>query len=239
MSKNDRIMRIVMSVVLVVAMVLWAREAASLRTEYAWTLKTEATYENAKWCVVLDAGHGGKDPGKIGITGCYEKDINLKIVEKLKIFLEMEGIEVILTRDGDYGLYQETDPNKKSADMRNRAKLIEDSKADVMLSIHQNSYTDESINGAQVFYYGGSTEGKQMAKCVQESMVATLDKDNHRKEKASDGYYLLKNSACPGVIVECAFLSNEKECRLMETEYYQEKVAWAIFMGIMQYLNTK
>ena len=151
----------------------------------------------------------------------------------------MEGVEVILTRDGDYGLYQESDTNKKNVDMRNRAKLIEDSKADVLVSIHQNSYTDESIKGAQTFYYGGSTEGKQMAKSVQERMVLVLDKENHRKEKANDGYYLLKNSTCPSVIVECGFLSNEKECSLLETEYYQEKVAWAIFVGIMQYLNTK
>ena len=201
--------------------------------------KGKDSYQTVKWRVVLDAGHGGKDPGKIGITGCYEKDINLKIVEKLKLFFEMEGVEVILTRDGDYGLYQESDTNKKNADMRNRAKLIEDSKADVVVSIHQNSYTDESIKGAQTFYYGGSTEGKQMAKSVQERMVLVLDKENHRKEKANDGYYLLKNSTCPSVIVECGFLSNEKECSLLETEYYQEKVAWAIFVGIMQYLNTK
>lgn len=239
MSKNDRIMRIVMSVVLIVAMVLWAGEVASLQTEYVWMGKAKTSYQTVKWRVVLDAGHGGKDPGKIGITGCYEKDINLKIVEKLKLFFEMEGVEVILTRDGDYGLYQESDTNKKNADMRNRAKLIEDSKADVVVSIHQNSYTDESIKGAQTFYYGGSTEGRQMAKSVQERMVLVLDKENHRKEKANDGYYLLKNSTCPSVIVECGFLSNEKECSLLETEYYQEKVAWAIFVGIMQYLNTK
>ncbi len=239
MSKNDRMMRIVMSVVLIVAMALWAGEVASLQTEYVWMGKAETSYKTAKWRVVLDAGHGGKDPGKIGTTGCYEKDINLKIMEKLKVFFEMEGAEVILTRDGDYGLYQESDSNKKNADMRNRAKLIEESKADVMVSIHQNSYTDESIKGAQVFYYGGSSESRQLAKNVQERMVAVLDKENRRKEKANDGYYLLKNTNCPSVIVECGFLSNEKECRLLETEYYQEKVAWAIYMGIMQYLNTK
>lgn len=239
MSKNDRIMRIIMSVTLIVAMVLWGKEAASLHTEYVWMGTPGMSYEDAGWCVVLDAGHGGKDPGKVGITGCYEKDINLEIVQKLKLFFEMEGVEVVLTRDGDYGLYQESDSNKKNADMRNRAELIEESGADVVVSIHQNSYTDESIKGAQVFYYSQSTEGKQMARSLQESMVRVLDNENHRKEKANDGYYLLKNAVCPSVIVECGFLSNENECRLLESEYYQEKVAWSVFMGIMQYLNAK
>ena len=161
------------------------------------------------------------------------------IVEKLKIFLEMEGITVLLTRDGDYGLYAETDTNKKSADMRNRAKFIEENKPTLTVSIHQNSYTQENIKGAQTFYKGSSAESKELAEKIQERMIAVLDKNNHRKTKQNDSYYLLKKSTCPTVIVESGFLSNGEECKLLETKAYQEKVAWAIYMGIMQYLNAK
>ncbi len=239
MQKSDRIMRVVMSVVLIIAIVLWAREVAALQAEYVWMGKADGSFREEKQCIVLDAGHGGMDPGKVGTTGCYEKDINLKITEKLKTFLEMEGIEVILTRDGDFGLYSETDSSKKVADMRNRVRLIEENAPELTVSIHQNSYSDGSIKGAQTFYFSGSEESKKLAECIQERMVTTLDKENHRKEKANDSYYLLKNTTCPTVIVECGFLSNDAECRLLETDYYQEKVAWAVYMGIMRYLNAK
>lgn len=232
-------MRIIMSVVLIVAMFFWAREAAAVQAEYVWNKNAMHTFSDEKRCVVIDAGHGGNDPGKVGVTGCYEKDINLKITKKLKTFLEMEGIDVILTRDDDLGLYSETDSSKKSADMRNRVQLIEESNAALAVSVHQNSYSGESIKGAQTFYYTGSTESQELARLIQDRLVYTLDKENHRKEKANDSYYLLKNTSCPIVIVECGFLSNNEECRLLETDYYQEKVAWAIYMGIMQYLNAK
>ena len=238
MQKNDRIMRIIMSAALIVAMIIWAWEAASLQAEYVWGQNTDADFRDMDICVVLDAGHGGKDPGKVGITGCYEKDINLKITEKLKIFLELEGIRVVLTRDGDYGLYSETDAVKKTADMRNRVSLIEQTEPDLVISIHQNSYSDGSIKGAQTFYYSDSKKGKELAGFLQDRLVYTLDNNNHRKEKANDNYYLLKNTNCPIVIVESGFLSNEEECKLLQSEVYQEKVAWAVYMGIMQYLNA-
>lgn len=232
-------MRIVMSVIFIIAMALWAREAAELKAKYVWIAKTEGSFRGEKICIVLDPGHGGKDPGKVGTTGCYEKDINLQITEKLKMFLEMEGIWVILTRDGDYGLYSETDSNKKMADMKNRVRLIEENAPDLTVSIHQNSYPEEYVKGAQTFYFSGSGESKKLAGFIQERLVTTLDKENHRKEKTNDSYYLLKNTPCPTVIVECGFLSNDTECRLLETDYYQEKVAWAVYMGIMRYLNAK
>ena len=239
MQKDDRILRAVMSVILIIAMVLWAREAAALKTEYVWMGKADGNFGEKNICIVLDAGHGGRDPGKVGTTGCYEKDINLKITEKLKMFLEMEGIEVILTRDGDYGLYSETDTNKKMADMQNRIRLIEEKAPELTVSLHQNSYSDGSIKGAQTFYFSGSDESRELAGYIQERLVCTLDEKNHRKEKVNDSYYLLKNTTGPIVIVECGFLSNDAECKLLETDYYREKVAWAIYMGIMRYLNAK
>ena len=234
MKNSDGILRIVMSIVLIIAMLLLAKETAGLETQYVWNSFTKESYS-----VVLDAGHGGKDPGKVGVTGCYEKDINLRIVEKLKTFLEMEGVTVFLTRNGDYGLYEETDSNKKSTDMRNRVKFIKGNNPDLIVSIHQNSYTDGNIKGAQTFYNGSNMESKKLAEKIQNRMVEVLDKNNHRKAKQNDSYYLLKNVESPIIIVESGFLSNRAECELLETEFYQEKVAWAIYTGIMQYLNSK
>ena len=239
MKKSDRILRVVMSIVLIISLLLLSKEAAGLKLQHVWQGQVEGLLKTTQCCVVLDAGHGGNDPGKVGDTGCYEKDINLLIVEKLKTFLEMEGIKVLLTRDGDYGLYAETDTNKKSADMRNRVKIIEENKPMLAVSVHQNSYTDGSIKGAQTFYSGFSIESKELAEKIQASMVTVLDKNNHRKSKQNDSYYLLKKTTCPIVIVESGFLSNDAECKLLETEFYQEKVAWSIYMGIMQYLNAK
>lgn len=231
MQKNDRILRIVMSVVLPVAMFFLSKEAAIVHAEYTDNLE--------KKCIVIDVGHGGIDPGKLGVTGCLEKDINLQIAQKLKVFLEMEDFKVILTRESDMGLYEENDSNKKSTDMKNRVSLIGQTNPVLTVSIHQNSYSDESIKGAQTFYFSGSTESKRLAELIQESLVNTLDKENHRKEKSNDSYYILKNTSSPIVIVECGFLSNWEECEKLESDYYQEKVAWAIYMGTMQYLNEK
>jgi N-acetylmuramoyl-L-alanine amidase len=239
MKKNDRILRIIMSVVLVVAMLLLAKEAAGLRGQYVWQSHAKESMKIKSYRVVLDAGHGGKDPGKVGVTGCYEKEINLLIAKKVKDFLEAEEIEVFLVRDGDYGLYEETDSNKKNVDMRNRVNFIKEKNPDLAISIHQDSYSDSSIKGAQTFYGNANIESKELAQKIQGRLVNVLDKNNHRKAKQNDNYYLLKNTTCPMVIVESGFLSNDVECSLLETEYYQEKVAWAIYTGIMQYFNSK
>ena len=109
----------------------------------------------------------------------------------------------------------------------------------LVVSIHQNSYSSPEIKGAQTFYYPNKGQSRELARVIQERLVATLDTANRRKISANDSYYLLKNIFCPAVIVECGFLSNPQECENLETDYYQEKVAWAIYMGIMQHLNTK
>lgn len=190
-----------------------------------------------KYVVAIDAGHGGFDPGKIGIKGDLEKDINLSIALKLKTLLEMNDCEVIMTRQTDTGLYDAGDSNKKASDMRKRVEIITQANPDIAISIHQNSFTQESIKGAQVFYHINSSEGKELADIIQEELKNTLNDGNHRVAKSNDTYYMLKKSNCPLVIVECGFLSNYKESELLVNEEYQEKVAWAIHLGIMNYLN--
>lgn len=190
-------------------------------------------------CVIIDAGHGGVDPGKVSVDGALEKDINLAIAQKLQRFLQQQDVDAVLTRQSDAGLYDENASNKKVQDMKNRVALIEERQPVLTVSIHQNSYHEEYVHGAQVFYYANSTKSQELAEMIQQVMALELDKDNARKAKANDSYYLLKKTSTPIVIVECGFLSNYEEAQKLSSVLYQEKVAWAIHMAIMQYLNQE
>jgi N-acetylmuramoyl-L-alanine amidase len=189
--------------------------------------------------IVIDPGHGGFDPGKIGINKALEKDINLSISKKLKGYLEQKGIKVIMTREEDKGLHGENAGDKKRADMRKRVSIINESDALIAVSIHQNSFTAESSKGFQVFYYQNSVEGKLLAETLQEKTKDTLKDGNKREARPNQSYYMLKNTKCPLVIVECGFLSNWTEANLLCEEEYQKKIAWAIHLGLLEYLNLK
>ena len=180
--------------------------------------------------IVLDSGHGGKDPGKIGVNNALEKEVNLKIANKVKSYLKKQGYTVIMTRESDAGL-----ADSKVEDLKARVALINEKKPVIAVSIHQNSYSEESIHGAQVFYYTHSKNGEKAAKILQEAMLA-VDSDNTRQAKENDTYYLLKKTQIPTVIVECGFLSNQKEAGLLVTEEYQEKMAQAVAKGIEEYI---
>lgn len=190
-----------------------------------------------KYCVVVDAGHGGEDPGKVGVNGTLEKEINLQIARRLAVLLEQADVKTVMTRTQDAGLHDAGANRRKVQDMKRRIALIEETKPDIVVSIHQNSYGSASVKGAQVFYYTGSQAGEGLAKRIQDRLVQGLDPENHRKAKANDSYYLLKKTSSPIVIVECGFLSNPQEEELLCSPVYQEKVAWQIHLGIMQYLN--
>lgn len=195
--------------------------------------------ESEKGTIVIDPGHGGFDPGKVGVNGALEKDINLTIAKKLQVLLEDEGYDVVMTREMDQCLCNENDSNKKSTDMRNRVKLIEETKPLLAVSIHQNSFTQESSRGAQVFYYSGSAQGEKLAKIMQQTIKESMADGNQRIEKSNTAYYMLKKSTCPLVIIECGFLSNYAEAELLVTQEYQEKMASAIKDGIIKYLASE
>lgn len=185
--------------------------------------------------VVIDSGHGAGDPGKIGINGALEKDLNLEIAEKVKEGLTKKGIHVVMTREDDLGFYDESASNKKAADMKKRVSLINDTKPAMAVSIHQNSYRDGAVKGAQVFYYTHSKEGEEAAKIMQEALKA-LDSENTRQAKENGIYYMLKRTEVPTIIVECGFLSNAEEAKKLSTEEYQYEVAEAICNGIIKWL---
>ena len=181
--------------------------------------------------VVLDPGHGGRDPGKVGAQGEQEKDINLAISLKVKERLEKDGMEVVMTREKDVMLADEDASNKKLEDLNNRIRIINERQPAVAVSIHQNSYSDASVKGAQVFYFTHSDKGKQAAEALQKELLE-FDQEHTRKIKANDTYYLLKKTEVPTVIVECGFLSCPEEEALLTDEAYQKKLAEAIAKGI-------
>lgn len=192
---------------------------------------------NNKQTIVIDAGHGGFDPGKVGTNKALEKTINLSIALKLQKLLEQNDFQVIMTRTTDVGLYTEGSSSKKTEDMRNRVKMINESGAILAVSIHQNSYPSPGVKGAQVFYHQKSPGGKQLAEIVQEELKTTLNDGNKRVAKSNESYYMLKKTECPLVIVECGFLSNPDEAELLNTNEYQDKIAWAIHLGVIKYVN--
>lgn len=197
---------------------------------------TSDKIESKENVVVLDPGHGGDDPGKVGVNDALEKDINLEIAKKVKKYLEKEKIEVVMTREDDRMLAPEGSTNKKIEDMKERVRIMDDSLAELAVSIHQNSYHQAEINGAQVFYYSHSQEGEKAATILQDALLS-VDADNTRKAKANDTYYLLKRIKIPTVIVECGFLSNPEEAEKLATEEYQEQVAKAVAKGITTCLS--
>ncbi|MGN0465861.1 MAG: N-acetylmuramoyl-L-alanine amidase [Lachnospiraceae bacterium] len=186
--------------------------------------------------IVLDAGHGGADPGKVGVNDALEKDINLSIVKKLKYYLEKKDFTVILTRDMDIGLSTPGIPQTKSSDLQARKNIVLEKKPATFLSIHQNSFPDENQKGAQVFYYSTSESSKRLAECIQ-NQLCKMDSTNHRQCKANSDYFLLRENPYPSVIIECGFLSNRMEADLLITEEYQKQIAWNICIALSEYYN--
>lgn len=185
-----------------------------------------------KEVVVIDAGHGGHDPGKVGVNDVLEKDLNLQIAERVKKLLEKNNIEVVMTREDD--VMEDT----KLEDMKKRVELINKTKPAITVSIHQNSYSDPSVKGAQVFYYTGSDVSKEAASLMQEEL-RKVDTENTRQIKANSDFYMLLKTKVPTIIVECGFLSNPSEAEKLVTEEYREEMAQAICNGIVTWLSQQ
>mgnify|MGYP002317463830 FL=1 len=219
-------MELIMGCLLLLCFYCLSREAAAVSARMS-----------QKKVIVVDCGHGGIDPGMIGIDGLKEKEFNLAIGMKLKKALEDYGYQVVMTRETDTGLYDEDSQNKKAQDMQKRILLIQKVDPVLTVSIHQNSYHDAGVHGPQVFYYRDSAQGEALAKKIQEKLNENLEVERPREIKGNTTYYLLKRS--PGVlnIVECGFLTNPEEAASLSSEEYQEKVAQAIADGVKEYIE--
>ena len=191
--------------------------------------------------VIVDAGHGAPDGGAVAENGTQEKDLNLSVAQLLQQYLEASGVRVIVTRADDNGIYSKegTIRQKKQSDLKNREMMMEESDADLFVSIHMNRFPDGSQSGPQVFYSKNHTESKTAASCVQTALNEAVQPQKKRMEKQADAnIYLLKQAKIPAILAECGFLSNRKELLNLETESYREKIARAIFVGIVRYFET-
>ncbi len=180
----------------------------------------------------IDPGHGGIDPGTVSKNGVGEAEINLKIGLKLKDIIQSNGGKAILTRKNKNAL-----SDIKREDLEKRKEVIEQGKCDIFLTIHLNSFTDPRYYGAQVFYKKDSQESMILADCIQEELRKILDENNTRVPQERDDVYLLRELDMPAVLIECGFLSNEQEEKLLQTDSYQEKIAQGIYNGVIKFLE--
>lgn len=191
--------------------------------------------------IVLDAGHGLPDQGAEGVYGTTEQLINLQITFKIQNLLEQSGVNVILTRSDENGIYSKDKKSiydKKVSDIKNRVEIVNASNADILVSIHLNKYPQDSIyRGWQTFYKKDSVESMRLAENIQKSINSNIDYNNSRTCHSIKDIYLIDNSKIPSVIVECGFLSNYEETRLLSTDDYQNKIAWGIYLGIINYFK--
>lgn len=222
--------KVVLVLVIFAAAFVCGRKGA----EIAYALEAERPKEQIVW---IDPGHGGADPGKVGVGDVLEKDINLQISLLLKEELENRGIQVLMTRTTDQDLAQEGASSRKMSDLNQRCKLMNESEAVLTICVHQNSFTDSKVSGAQVFYCSGSESGKKAAELIQTSIKENVDVENEREIKENDSYYILKNTGIPVVIVECGFLSNPEETQKLADPVYQGEIAKAVAEGVLKYFN--
>ncbi len=193
--------------------------------------------------IIIDAGHGGEDGGTQSSDGTLEKKINLEISLKINELLLSKGFKTVLTRDGDYMIYDEsasTQREKKVSDIHNRMKIIEENGDCILISVHQNYFRESKYSGTQVFYSKNNPDSKILADEIQRSVVSSVQPDNTRqiKESGTD-IYLLYHSQVPAVMVECGFMSNEAEADRLKDEDYQLKISEAIVNGLAAYINSR
>ncbi len=188
--------------------------------------------------VVIDPGHGGEDSGAVSDSGVFEKDINLDIAQKLKSMLVSSGVKVIMTRQEDCAIYDEKNTEslrgKKVSDMKNRLEIINSNPNSILVSIHQNKFTDKKYYGTQVFYSQNNSSSLNLAENIRNSFKQLIQPDNERETKpAGKEIYILHNAKVPAVIVECGFVSNDEELSKLLDEDYKLKVAFSIYCGIL------
>ncbi len=193
--------------------------------------------------VIIDAGHGGEDGGAEGPEGILEKQINLAVSQKLEHIMNLCGINTDMTRRSDDALYfdeKDSVRQRKVSDIKKRVEKIKNTPRATVISVHQNSFPQDNCKGSQVFFSKGNVQSKDFAKSVQSTLREGVDKTNHRTEKQNDKtIYILENVNCPAILVECGFLTNYEEAKLLKKDTYQTKLAVCITAGFLRYQNEK
>ena len=187
--------------------------------------------------VIIDAGHGGEDCGTVGISGIYEKDLNFAICEKLCEYLINSGFKAVMTRTEDALLYtdeQNVKGQRKIYDLKNRVSIANSYDDSIFISIHMNWFADPNCKGAEI-YCSSNEASLFLGKEIREAIINSVQPDNKRTLKNGKGIYLLENSINPAILIECGFLSNEKECEKLSQKEYQKELCFSILCGIIEY----
>lgn len=189
--------------------------------------------------IIIDAGHGGVDGGAISCTGVLESQINLKIALRLRDLCHLMGFETCMIRTSDISVYTEgkTIAAKKASDLRQRVRIVNSTNGGILISIHQNTFSDSQYSGAQVFY--AATDGsKALADQLQNTITGSINKGSTRESKPAGSVYLMQHINRTGVLVECGFLSNPSEEAKLRNAEYQKRICCAIVSGLSQYINA-
>ena len=223
-------------VVMVYLLVVSAFLAISYGASLATTTVAQLIPLEREKTLVIDAGHGGVDGGATSCTGILESRFNLEICLKLEDLFHLLGYKTKMIRKTDISVYTSGDTiaAKKVSDLRQRVKMVMETEDPVLISIHQNTFSDGRYSGAQVFY---NLQGEDLARCLQSSLVKSLNPDSKRISKPADGVYLMQHIDCPAVLVECGFLSNPEEEAKLRDETYQKKLCCVIGCTTAEFLT--
>lgn len=206
------------------------------------TVETISTLSNPKYLIVVDAGHGAPDGGAVSESGIEEANINLDVALKLRDSLEAMGYDVIMTRESEENIAdvdkQGTIREMKVSDINNRIKIVNNSEADMLISIHMNKFTSEKYYGWQTFYKQNSEDSKMLAEKIQLGISNNIDRENTRTALSIKDVKLIEKSQIPSVIVECGFLSNYEDLRLLQTDEYKEQIVSGIIEGVEEFYNS-
>ena len=231
--KKEKIITILIFIILLIILVVYKF--------FEKTFISVSSIPISNHVIILDAGHGYPDGGAVANDNeTLESDLNLDVVLKLQKYLEASGCTVLLTRSDENGIY-DTDSdsirNKKISDMQNRVKIANNSNAEIFISIHMNKLPQNQYSGWQTFYKNNDEVSKNIALSVQNSLNYFMGKENNRQIKSISDIYLTKNVDIPLILIECGFLSNDEEKELLKSDVYQERIAWCIYAGLIDYFN--
>lgn len=188
-------------------------------------------------CVVIDAGHGGIDGGATSCTGVLESHMNLEIALRLEDLFHLLGYDTVMIRRTDESVYTQgnTIAAQKVSDLKERVRIVNETQGAILISIHQNTYSDSRYHGAQVFY-ANDDQSKIIAQSLQQNLVAYLNQGSQRKSKQAQGVYLMEHIICPGILIECGFLTNPEEEAQLRNEAYQKKLCSVIAATVSSFI---
>lgn len=210
--------------------------AVSMLVNHSVTVMVETAPVQNGQCIVIDAGHGGIDGGAISCTGIPESQLNLEIAFRLNDLMRFLGYQTKMLRNRDTSLHTggTTIGAQKISDLKHRVQMVNEAIPALLISIHQNTFSDPKYSGAQVFH-NKTTESHELAGMIQAAFTQTINIGSTRKSKVSQGVYLMQHVQCPAVLIECGFLTNPQEEAALRSEAYQKKLSCVIAASISQY----